>query len=107
VSLGAICTPLNAWWTGPELEYGLIDSGSKVLVADAQSALRLQEHLPNCPDLKWVYVSRAVDEIAHPNVIKLDEVIGGADGWASLPDDDLPAADVGPEDPATIFYTSG
>lgn len=23
--LGAIVTPLNAWWTGPELEYGLID----------------------------------------------------------------------------------
>ncbi|MGF1948944.1 AMP-binding protein, partial [Enterococcus gallinarum] len=22
VSLGAIATPLNAWWTGPELEYG-------------------------------------------------------------------------------------
>ncbi len=107
VSLGAICTPLNAWWTGPELEYGLIDSGSKVLIADAQSALRLQEHLPNCPDLKWVYVSRAVDEIAHPRVSKLDAVIGGADDWKSLPDEPLPTADVGPEDPATIFYTSG
>ena len=28
--IGAIVTPLNAWWTGPELEYGLADSGSKV-----------------------------------------------------------------------------
>ena len=27
-SLGAIVTPLNAWWTGPELESGLTDSGS-------------------------------------------------------------------------------
>lgn len=26
-SLGAIVTPLNAWWTGPELEYGLTDLG--------------------------------------------------------------------------------
>ena len=26
-SIGAIVTPLNAWWTGPELEYGLTDSG--------------------------------------------------------------------------------
>ena len=27
-ALGAIVTPLNAWWTGAELEYGLIDSGA-------------------------------------------------------------------------------
>ena len=31
-SLGAIVTPLNAWWTGPELEYGLTDSGTKVVL---------------------------------------------------------------------------
>ena len=35
-SLGAIVTPLNAWWTGPELEYGLTDSGSKVVLMDAE-----------------------------------------------------------------------
>src|SRR5690348_13331482 len=28
--VGAIVTPLNAWWTGPELEYGLVDSGATV-----------------------------------------------------------------------------
>ena len=28
-ALGAIVTPLNAWWTGPELEYGLTDSGPR------------------------------------------------------------------------------
>jgi non-ribosomal peptide synthetase component E (peptide arylation enzyme) len=27
--IGAIVTPLNAWWTGSELEYGLVDSGSR------------------------------------------------------------------------------
>ena len=107
VSLGAIVTPLNAWWTGPELEYGLTDSGAKVLIADAQSVLRLQEHLPKCPALEWVYVSRTVDEIAHPKVIKLESIIGLADTWANLPDQTLPDAVVEPEDPATIFYTSG
>ena len=30
-SVGAVVVPLNAWWTGPELEYGLADSGSVVL----------------------------------------------------------------------------
>ena len=37
-SLGAIVTPLNAWWTGPELEYGLTDSGAKVAIARRRAA---------------------------------------------------------------------
>src|SRR6476659_7031515 len=45
--LGAVVTPLNAWWTGPELEYGLTDSGSKVAVMDAERYQRLTEHFPN------------------------------------------------------------
>ncbi|WP_296600583.1 class I adenylate-forming enzyme family protein [Phenylobacterium sp.] len=106
-SLGAIVTPLNAWWTGPELEYGLTDSGTKVAVMDAERYSRLSEHFHNCPDLKRVYVSREVDEIAHPYVTKLEEVLGGANTWASLPDDALPDVEVHTDDDATIFYTSG
>jgi len=106
-ALGAIVTPLNAWWTGPELEYGLTDSGTKVAVMDAERYDRLSEHFANCPDLKRVYVSRSADEIAHPYVSKLEDVLGGANTWASLPDDALPEADVQPDDDATIFYTSG
>src|SRR5688500_1771923 len=34
VSVGAICVPLNAWWTGHELAYGLADSGTTVLITD-------------------------------------------------------------------------
>ena len=30
VSIGAIMVPLNAWWTGGELEYALKDSGARV-----------------------------------------------------------------------------
>jgi len=106
-ALGAIATPLNAWWTGPELEYGLLDSGAKVAVMDSGSFARMTEHLPNCPDLKKVYVSRVDDEISHPDVIKLETVLGTTDAWIKLPDQPLPAVDVGPEDYATIFYTSG
>ncbi len=107
VSLGAICTPLNAWWTGPELEYGLTDSGSKILVADAERYGRLVEHLPNCPDLVRVYVSRTTEEIANPKVKALESVIGRPDDYAALPDDPFLDVEVGPEDLATIFYTSG
>ncbi|WP_374534494.1 class I adenylate-forming enzyme family protein [Phenylobacterium sp.] len=106
-SLGAIVTPLNAWWTGPELEYGLTDSGTKVAIMDAERYQRMVEHFPNCPDLVRVYVSREVEEIAHPWVSKLEDVLGGAGDWANLPDQPLPEAEIGPEDDATIFYTSG
>ena len=106
-ALGAIVTPLNAWWTGPELEYGLVDSGSKVLIVDAERLARLGEHLPRCPDLKRVYVAREQDEVAHPYIVRLDTVIGPPDAWGRLPDQPLPDAEIAPDDDATIFYTSG
>ncbi|MDB5451014.1 MAG: fadD, partial [Phenylobacterium sp.] len=106
-SLGAVITPLNAWWTGPELEYGLTDSGAKVAIVDAERYQRLSQHLSNCPDLVRVYVSREADEIAHPWVTKLESVLGSTNDWGQLPDQPLPPAEVGPEDDATIFYTSG
>jgi long-chain acyl-CoA synthetase len=107
VSLGAILAPLNAWWTGPELEYGVADSGSKVLVADAERYNRIKDHLHNCPSVERVYVARASEEIAHPQVVALEEAIGGPATWAELPDAEIPPAAVQPDDPATIFYTSG
>jgi len=107
ISLGAILTPLNAWWTGPELEYGLVDSGAKVAIVDVERFDRLAEHLPNCPDLRHVFVSRETDEVTHPYVTKVEEIIGEPASWAALPDRALPTTPLGPEDDATIFYTSG
>jgi long-chain acyl-CoA synthetase len=106
-ALGAVVTPLNAWWTGPELEYGLTDSGSKIALMDAERYERLTEHLPNCPDLARVYVCRAREEIAHPLVTKLEDVIGAPEVYGELADGPLPPAEIGPDDDATIFYTSG
>jgi len=107
-AIGAIVTPLNAWWTGPELEYGLTDSGTKVAVMDAERYERLREHFDNCPDLVRVYVSRLGDEeVAHPYVTQLEGVLGAPNDWANLPDQPLPPVDIAPDDDATIFYTSG
>ena len=106
-SLGAIVTPLNAWWTGPELEYGLTDSGTKVAVMDVERFDRLAEHLPNCPDLHHVFVSRMTDEVTHPYVTKIEEVLGEPNTWKDLPEVALCDVELGPEDDATIFYTSG
>ncbi len=104
---GAIATPLNAWWTGHELEYGLVDSGTKVLIVDAERFERIKEHLPNCPALERVLVARATEESADRRVRPLEETIGSAADWARLPDRSLPAIEIGAEDDATIFYTSG
>ena len=62
----------------------------------------------NCPDLERVYVSRARDEIAaSASVHRLEDVIGAPNDWEDLPDRPLPDVELGPEDDATIFYTSG
>jgi len=105
---GAIVTPLNAWWTGAELEYGLVDSGSKILLCDNERLARIAPHLPDLPDLQRIHVTRATEEpLGDPREIRLESIIGGSESWGTLADRALPAVDLGPEDDATIFYTSG
>src|SRR6266702_3012245 len=104
---GAIATPLNAWWTGAALEYALKDSGAKIAFADAERFERIVEHLPNCRDLERVYVCRDEEEIAHPKVTKLEDIVGRTGDWELLPDRSPPEVLLDPDDDATIFYTSG
>ncbi|MET7464317.1 class I adenylate-forming enzyme family protein [Nonomuraea sp. NPDC005501] len=93
LAAGGIAVPLNAWWTEPELAYGVSDSGAKVLIADGERAARLASTgLP-------LIVARGE---APPGARTLAEVMGEPGPDARLPDVDL-----SPEDPATIFYTSG
>ena len=49
VSLGAAVVGMNAWWTSPEMEYGLADSRPKVLIADDE---RLERAIPILPGLR-------------------------------------------------------
>jgi long-chain acyl-CoA synthetase len=107
VLAGAIATPLNAWWTGPELEYALADSGARVAIVDAERLQRLAEHLHNCPALVRVFASRLTEEVAHPLVRPLEEVTGAVNAWGALPDRPLPQVALDPDDDATLFYTSG
>jgi long-chain acyl-CoA synthetase len=104
---GGVATLLNAWWTGPELEYGLVDSGAKVAIVDRERLERLFEHLHNCPVLERVFVSRESEEVTHPKVVKLESIIGDVNSWRLLPDRPLPEVPLDPEDDATILYTSG
>jgi len=104
-ALGAIAVPLNAWWTGAELEFGLADSGSKALICDAGRFDRIAPHLAALPQLKHVIVSRA--QSGAKGLGCLEDLIGAPPTWKDLPAGDLPAVDIHPDDDAGIFYTSG
>ena len=100
-SIGAIAVPLNAWWTGAELTYGIQDSGATVLVMDGERYARMADTIDDCCGLEHIIVARG------EGPAKLEDVIGRPSEWANLPDADLPPAEIAPDDDATIFYTSG
>ncbi|MFN3583672.1 class I adenylate-forming enzyme family protein [Phenylobacterium sp.] len=105
--VGAIVTPLNAWWTGAELEYGLADSGTKVAIVDDERLERLSGHLKNLPALEKVYVARLREAPGDGRCHRLEEVIGKVNDWGRLAELALPDVSLEPEDDATILYTSG
>ncbi|WP_296221431.1 class I adenylate-forming enzyme family protein, partial [uncultured Sphingomonas sp.] len=103
--LGAIAVPLNAWWTGEELVYGLTDSGAKVLIADDERWERVADLRADYPGVTRILVSRAAQPLEGAE--RLEDIIGTPHDWAALPAGDLPDAGLVPEDEATILYTSG
>src|SRR3546814_15312347 len=84
VTLGAIVVPLNAWWTGAELAYGLADSGAGVLIADERRHRCLAEHYADLPGLRHVIVTRAAAPLERATA--LEAVIGPPFAYAMLPD---------------------
>jgi long-chain acyl-CoA synthetase len=120
ITIGAVAVPLNAWWTGEELAYGLADSGTKVVFVDEERQQRIAHHLADIPGLEAMIVSceehdpdtggrrSAVGStLERPGggslpVVPLEEVVG-------TPTEDiaLPEVTIDPDDDATIFYTSG
>jgi len=105
VTIGAICVPLNAWWTGDELAFGLSNSGTKLLVCDEERWDRLKDRRNDFSCVNHTFVTRA----EHPlnGADTLESVIGTPKQYASLPQATLPDVEILPEDDATIFYTSG
>ncbi len=102
---GAIAVPLNAWWSGPELEFALRDSGARFLFADPESLARIKYPVAEQIFAEQIFVSRAGNP--PPGATQLEEVIGVSSQWQDLPDRPMPAVTLSPEDDATIFYTSG
>src|ERR1700722_4786635 len=53
---GGVAVPLNAWWSAPELQYGLFDSGTAVAFLDSERLVRIRQFLSDLPDLKAIVV---------------------------------------------------
>jgi acyl-CoA synthetase (AMP-forming)/AMP-acid ligase II len=102
-ALGATTVGCNAWWTGAELEYGLLDSRPRVLIADDE---RLERVLPH---LDAVRAAMALHVIS---VRSERDLPADADRWDDVVDaagapDTLPPAVIEPDDELCVFYTSG
>lgn len=86
VSLGAVAVGLNAWWTRPEIRFGIDDAAPKVLVVDEKRRARLG------------------DAAGVPTLIIEEEL---ARRLADSSDAPLPSNPIDEDDPAIILYTSG
>ncbi|MBI1199014.1 MAG: AMP-binding protein [Phenylobacterium sp.] len=93
--IGVACVGMNAWWTAPEMAYGLKDSAPKILFADAERLARIAEQ----PDMLGDILLVAVRADPPP----------GAVAWAETVATPSPLPDVAvdPDDDLCIFYTSG
>jgi len=95
-SVGITAVGVNAWWTGPELVYGIQDSDPKVIIADVERLDRVAAHADEIGERILVGVRLPEDR---PGVTPFAEL---CQGTASLPD-----VAVDPDADACIFYTSG
>lgn len=95
IAVGASVVGMNAWWTGPEMSYGLNDAEPKLLIADRERLERLAGVRDEVGELEVVAVrADGVD-----GTIPWSELTAGG---GSLPD-----VAIDPDSDACVFYTSG
>ncbi len=105
VRLGAVVIGMNAWWTGPELEFGLADSTPKVMVCDAERLDRVMPHLDGLRSSGSLHLVgvRLPDETRLPDdAVRWEDALTSATEHGPVPE---PAID--PDDDLCVFYTSG
>ena len=98
--VGAIVVPMNSWWQGRELEFGVVDSGCKTIFIDPPRRSQL------APYIEKLGLS-LID-------IKPERQDASSSEFFSLIKDAVPLSEaeirnfnVMPEDDASIMYTSG
>lgn len=101
LSVGAIAVSLNAWWTPDEIDFALEDATPKVLIADVE---RVERAAAACAarHVALLVVRAPEGSIAGDELTVVDR-------WDDVlvPGTQPPRVDIGPEDDATILFTSG
>eukprot|EP00756_Hemistasia_phaeocysticola_P037528 Hpha_TRINITY_DN16702_c3_g2::TRINITY_DN16702_c3_g2_i1::g.76535::m.76535 len=96
-SIGAVIVPVNSWWQREELEYGLKDSGAKVLLCDDRIYSRISGSLAGL-GVQGILCRPAQATNGVP--VYADVV---QKHWGKR----CPPCIRTPDDPAAIMYTSG
>jgi long-chain acyl-CoA synthetase len=98
-SAGAVAVPMNSWWQGEELIYGLQDSGASLVILDGTRYARMAEWLveSKMPVIGADTGGRPLPDDIH----RLESLLGNA------PQSSFPEVEIGAEDLALILYTSG
>lgn len=95
---GAVIVPMNSWWLGSEMAYGLSDSGAKILFGDQQ---RIEAVSNQLEEFNISAVALRCPELVNDQIPDIEELM---EGWESA---QVPKVDIDPEDWATMLYTSG
>ena len=93
-SIGCVAVPLNSWWQGEELDYGITHSEAKVFIGDDERLQRLEGLVENTPR-----ISVRCQTNTFTNTVAFEELV--------KPKESFPQVEIDPEDDASIMYTSG
>jgi len=96
VSVGVTVIGMNAWWTRPEVAYGINDAQPKLVFADVERLSRIIDN----PE---------IENTPGPVAVRCDTLAPGTVDWADIARADraLPTVEINPDSDACIFYTSG
>ena len=93
-SIGCVAVPLNSWWQGKELDYGITHSEAKIFIGDDERLQRLEGFVENTPR-----ISVRCQANTFTNTVAFEELVE--------PKETFPQVEIDPEDDASIMYTSG
>ena len=94
-SIGGVVVPLNSWWKGDEIEYGLSNSEAKLFIGDEERLDRLKGRLSDLPKIAVRSSKPEYQDIDFYQLIK---------DQSETFDNPI---EIEPEDDASIMYTSG
>ena len=93
-SIGCVAVPLNSWWQGKELDYGITHSEAKIFIGDDERLQRLEGLVENTPRISVrCQTNDFTNTVAFEEISKTKRV--------------FPQVEIDPEDDASIMYTSG